>query len=139
MKAAPEDTTPRTRRCSQSLLGKVAIANAKLTYQRYKEIFSGPRWEALARKARRRSACCGPAPAPRTPSYRDVMYVEELIGPDTVNTIPPADLRCLPRSRQAARQPRRRTSTPRRTPWKRSRKVGISMKEVTDDLLDDRP
>ena len=74
----------------KSILGKVAIANGKLTYQTYQQIFSGPRWEALAAKARRHSECCGPAPAPRIPHYRDVIYVEELIGTDTVNTMPPA-------------------------------------------------
>ena len=70
--------------------GKVAIANAKLAYQNYKRLFSGPRWETLADKGARPSGCSGPAPAPRTRSTRDVLYVEELIGPDTVNTVPPA-------------------------------------------------
>ena len=71
------------------LKGTLAIANAKLAYQTYKEIFAGEQWEALRGQGRHgRSAACGRRPRPRTPTYRDVIYVEELIGPDTVNTMP---------------------------------------------------
>ena len=89
----------------QPLRGKVAIANAKLAYQRYQALFAGPRWEALADRRRRAAAAAlGLAPATKNPAYRDVLYVEELIGPDTVNTMPPADHRRLPRPRHAARR-----------------------------------
>jgi transaldolase/glucose-6-phosphate isomerase len=74
----------------KSLQGKVAIANGKLTYQRYQRIFSGPRWEALASKGAQTQRVLWASTSTKNPAYRDVMYVEELIGPDTVNTMPPA-------------------------------------------------
>jgi transaldolase len=70
------------------LKGRLAIANAKLAYERYKEIFSGPRWEPLAAKGASPQRCLWASTSTKNPEYRDVMYVEELIGPDTVNTMP---------------------------------------------------
>jgi transaldolase len=70
------------------LKGRLAIANAKLAYQRYKEIFSGPRWEALAAKGATPQRCLWASTSTKNPEYRDVMYIEELIGPETVNTMP---------------------------------------------------
>src|SRR6202171_3955342 len=76
----------------KSLKGKVAIANGKLTYKRYQKIFSGPRWDALAAKGAQTQRVLWASTSTKNPAYRDVMYVEELIGPDTVDTIPPATL-----------------------------------------------
>jgi transaldolase len=70
------------------LEGRLAIANAKLAYQRYKEIFSGPRWDALKAKGGTPQRCLWASTSTKNPEYRDVMYVEELIGPETVNTMP---------------------------------------------------
>ncbi|HZB36045.1 MAG TPA: transaldolase [Gaiellaceae bacterium] len=70
------------------LRGRLAIANAKLAYERYKEIFSGPRWEPLAAKGATPQRCLWASTSTKNPDYRDVMYVEELIGPETVNTMP---------------------------------------------------
>jgi transaldolase len=70
------------------LKGRLAIANAKLAYQRYKEIFSGQRWEPLAAKGANRQRCLWASTSTKNPEYRDVMYVEELIGPETVDTMP---------------------------------------------------
>jgi transaldolase len=70
------------------LRGKLAIANAKLAYQRYKEIFAGARWAALAEKGATKQRCLWASTSTKNPEYRDVMYVEELIGPETVNTMP---------------------------------------------------
>ena len=70
------------------LKGRLAVANAKLAYQRYKEIFSGARWEALAAKGASPQRCLWASTSTKNPEYRDVLYVEELIGPDTVNTMP---------------------------------------------------
>jgi transaldolase len=70
------------------LKGKLAIANAKLAYQRYKELFSGSRWEALGAKRARTQRCLWASTSTKNPAYRDVMYVEELIGPETVDTMP---------------------------------------------------
>src|SRR5215467_3288897 len=76
----------------RGLMGKVAIANAKLTYQRYRELFSGRRWLALADQGAQTQRLLWASTGTKNPSYRDVVYVEELIGSDTVNTIPPATL-----------------------------------------------
>jgi transaldolase len=73
-----------------ALRGKLAIANAKLAYQAYKEIFSGERWEKLASKGASAQRCLWASTSTKNEDYRDVIYVEELIGPDTVNTMPVA-------------------------------------------------
>jgi transaldolase len=70
------------------LKGTLAVANAKLAYARYKEIFSGPRWEALAARGATPQRCLWASTSTKNPAYRDVLYVEELIGPETVNTMP---------------------------------------------------
>ena len=76
----------------EGLHGKLAIANAKLAYQSYKEIFSGRRWEALAERGASPQHCLWASTSVKDERYRDVMYVEELIGPDTVTTMPPDTL-----------------------------------------------
>jgi transaldolase / glucose-6-phosphate isomerase len=85
-------TDPQQQALLKSLLGKVAIANGKLTYQRYQRIFSGPRWQALAAQGAQTQRVLWASTSTKNPAYRDVMYVEELIGPDTVNTMPPATI-----------------------------------------------
>ena len=70
------------------LKGKLAIANAKLAYVTYQEIFSGPEWEKLAAAGATPQRCLWASTSTKNPEYRDVIYVEELIGPDTVNTMP---------------------------------------------------
>src|SRR2546421_721937 len=70
------------------LKGKLGIANSRLAYQNYKEVFAGPRWEALAAKGATKQRCLWASTSVKNPAYRDVMYVEELIGPETVNTMP---------------------------------------------------
>jgi transaldolase len=70
------------------LQGKLAIANAKLAYQHYLEAFSGARWEFVAGKGARPQRCLWASTSTKNPTYRDVMYVEELIGADVVNTMP---------------------------------------------------
>jgi transaldolase len=77
------------------LKGKLAIANAKLAYQRYKELHSGERWDALAAKGARPQRCLWASTSTKNPAYRDVMYVEELIGPQTVDTMPEETIRAF--------------------------------------------
>ncbi len=72
----------------EELKGKLAVANAKLAYQRYQELFSGERWQALAAKGATTQRCLWASTSTKNPAYRDVLYVEELIGPETVNTMP---------------------------------------------------
>jgi len=70
------------------LNGKLGIANAKLAYQNYLETFSGPRWDALEQKGATKQRCLWASTSTKNPDYRDVLYVEELIGPETVDTMP---------------------------------------------------
>lgn len=71
-----------------ALLGKAGVANAKIAYAKFQEIFSGDRWAALAAKGARVQRCLWASTSTKNPGYRDVLYVEELIGPDTINTMP---------------------------------------------------
>lgn len=77
------------------LQGKVAIANAKLTYARYKELSATPRWQALAAKGARTQRLLWASTGTKNPEYSDVLYVEELIGADTVNTLPEATFKAF--------------------------------------------
>jgi transaldolase len=70
------------------LKGKLAVANAKLAYQNYEDKFSGARWEALAEKGATPQWCLWASTSTKNPAYPDVLYVDELIGPGTVNTMP---------------------------------------------------
>jgi transaldolase len=77
------------------LAGKLAVANAKLAYQHFLEAFSGPRWEFLWGKGARPQRCLWASTSTKNPAYRDVLYVEELIGPNTVNTMPAETIRAF--------------------------------------------
>src|SRR5437763_2778562 len=124
------------RQLLESLLGKVAIANGKLTYERYKQIYSGPRWNALKAKGGQTQRLLWASTSTKNPSYRDVIYVEELIGPDTVDTIPPATFdgfrdhgvpkESLEANLDAARQTMQNLAN-----------AGVSMKDATEKLLAD--
>ena len=82
----------REQRLLRAVIGKVAIANARLAYQRYREIFDGPRWRALADRGAQTQRLLWASTGTKNPAFRDVMYMEELIGPDTVTTVPPPTL-----------------------------------------------
>lgn len=73
----------------EAVKGKVAIANAKIAYEKYKEIIQSDRWKALAEKGAKVQRLLWASTSTKNPEYSDVMYVDELIGPDTVNTLPP--------------------------------------------------
>ncbi|HEX6467259.1 MAG TPA: bifunctional transaldolase/phosoglucose isomerase, partial [Terriglobales bacterium] len=120
----------------QSLLGKVAIANAKLTYARYKQLFSGARWEALKSKGAQTQRLLWASTSTKDPSYRDVLYIEELIGPDTVNTMPPATFDSF-RDHGKPRASLEEDTAAAQRVMENLAKAGISMKGVTDKLLDD--
>jgi transaldolase len=77
------------------LKGTLAVANAKLAYQRYKQIFAGERWDALAARGATPQRCLWASTSTKNPEYRDVLYVEELIGPMTVNTMPEETIRAF--------------------------------------------
>ncbi len=119
-----------------SLKGKVAIANGKLTYQRYEQIFSGPRWEALASKGAQTQRVLWASTSTKNPAYRDVMYVEELIGPDTVNTMPPATIDAF-RDHGKLRKSLTEDVAGAQKVMDDLAKGGISIKEVTTKLTAD--
>ncbi|WP_254567738.1 transaldolase [Oscillatoria sp. HE19RPO] len=76
----------------EEIKGKVAIANAKIAYQKYKEIIQSDRWQALAAKGANPQRLLWASTSSKNPNYSDVIYVDELIGPETVNTLPPATI-----------------------------------------------
>jgi transaldolase/glucose-6-phosphate isomerase len=117
-----------------SLMGKVAIANARLTYQGAKAIFSGPRWQALVAQGARLQRLLWASTSTKNPQYRDVLYVEELIGPDTVNTMPPATLDAF-RDHGLVRPSLEEDLGGARATMEALEQVGISMHEVTEQLL----
>ena len=120
----------------ESLRGKVAIANAKLTYKKYQELFGGPRWKALAAKGAQTQRLLWASTSTKNPKYRDVMYVEELIGADTVDTIPPATFDAF-RDHGRLRPSLTENVESAAKTMADLAKVGISMKEVTDKLMID--
>ena len=120
----------------QSLMGKVAIANGKLTYQRYQEIFKGEGWQSLANKGAQTQRVLWASTSTKNPHYRDVMYIEELIGPDTVNTIPPSTFEAF-RDHGRLRASLSEELEEAQDTMETLERVGISMREVTEKLLDD--
>jgi transaldolase/glucose-6-phosphate isomerase len=129
-------TDPAQKPLLESLHGKIAIANAKLTYKKYQELFSGPRWNALAAKGAQTQRLLWASTSTKNPKYRDVLYVEELIGADTVDTIPPATFDAF-RDHGKPRNSLTEDVNAARTTMDNLAKAGISMKEVTDKLVVD--
>jgi transaldolase / glucose-6-phosphate isomerase len=129
-------STAQERILLRSLLGKVAIANGKLTYQRFKAIFQGARWEAFAAKGARKQRVLWASTSTKNPHYRDVMYVEELIGPDTVNTMPPATMEAF-RDHGRVRASLEEDLDVAQDIMEVLAHVGISMHEVTEKLLEE--
>jgi transaldolase/glucose-6-phosphate isomerase len=120
----------------ESIHGKVAIANGKLAYQSYLEIFGTDKWKALAAKGAQVQRVLWASTSTKNPTYRDVIYVEELIGKDTVNTMPPATVDSF-RDHGIPRNALVENVDAAKTVMATLAKVGISMKEVTDKLTAD--
>ena len=120
----------------RGIKGKVAIANGKQTYEKYQGIFGSPRWKALAAKGAQTQRVLWASTSTKNPAYRDVLYVEELIGPDTVDTIPPATFDAF-RDHGKPRQSLTEDLASAHKTMETAARLGISMKEVTDKLTDD--
>jgi len=120
----------------ESLHGTIAIANAKLTYEKYQELFGGPRWKALAAKGAQTQRLLWASTSTKNPKYRDVLYVEELIGADTVDTIPPATFDAF-RDHGKLRPSLTEDVASAARHMENLAKAGISMKEVTEQLVVD--
>jgi len=128
--------TGDTKALLSSLEGKVAIANAKLTYKKYHELYGSPRWKALTAKGSQTQRLLWASTSTKNPKYRDVLYVEELIGADTVDTIPPATFDAF-RDHGKLRNSLTEDVPGAAKTMENLGKAGISMKEVTDKLLVD--
>lgn len=118
----------------ESLFGKVAIANGKLTYETYQQIFSSDRWKALAAKGATTQRVLWASTSTKNPKYPDTLYVDELIGQDTVNTMPPATFDAFRDHGKVAITLTEELDEARKV-MQRLSEVGISMKTVTDQLV----
>jgi transaldolase / glucose-6-phosphate isomerase len=130
------ETDARKKAQLESLLGKVAIANARRTYAKYQELFGGARWKALAAKGGQTQRLLWASTSTKNPKYRDVIYVEELIGADTVDTIPPATFDAF-RDHGKLRASLTENVDAASKTMNDLEAAGISMKEVTDKLIAD--
>src|ERR1700720_503440 len=119
-----------------ALKGKVAIANARLAYQEYKRLFSGPRWEKLAAKGAKPQRLLWASTGTKNKDYSDVLYVEELIGPNTVNTVPPATLDAF-RDHGTPRDSLEENIEEARHVLAELEKSGISLDAITAELVKD--
>ncbi len=131
-----KESDPARKAKLQGILGKIAIANGKLTYEAYEKIFSTPRWKALAARGAQTQRVLWASTSTKNPNYRDVIYVEELIGPDTVNTVPPATLDAFREHGKPRRSLTEDLDGARKTMADLAA-VGIVMKQVTDKLTAD--
>jgi transaldolase len=128
--------SPQQKALFDDVQGKVAIANAKQAYEKYKKLFSGPRWQALADKGAKTQRVLWASTGTKNPKYSDVLYIEELIGPDTVNTIPPATLDAF-RDHGKVRRTLDQDVDQADAVMRKLEQSGISIKQVTDQLVED--
>ncbi|TCK18006.1 transaldolase [Thiogranum longum] len=118
----------------QALKGKTAVGNAKLAYQQYRALFSGERWEALVARGARSQRLLWASTGTKNPAYSDVLYIESLIGPETVNTVPPATLDAF-RDHGSVRAQLEEHLEQAKADLATLEEEGISLDDVTDALL----
>ena len=118
------------------LRGKIAVANAQTAYKRFREIFSGAAWERLAAEGARVQQPLWASTGTKNPEYSDVLYIEELIAPDTVNTMPEATLRAF-LDHGKARPSIEEGLTEAEQTLQQAAKEGFDLKTVTDTLLEE--
>ncbi|MEA2881836.1 MAG: transaldolase / glucose-6-phosphate isomerase [Bradyrhizobium sp.] len=127
---------PATKARLEGLKGKVAIANAKMAYQEYKKLFSGERWQKLQAKGAKPQRLLWASTGTKNKAYRDVLYVEELIGRNTVNTVPPATLDAF-RDHGKVRDSLEEKIDEAKAVLADLDKSGISLDVITADLVKD--
>ena len=132
--ARANDPTEKERLAA--LKGKVAISNAKLAYQDYKRLFSGARWDRLAAKGAKPQRLLWASTGTKNKDYSDVLYVEELIGPNTINTVPPATLDAF-RDHGRPRDSLEENIEDAKRVLAELEKSGISLDAITADLVKD--
>jgi transaldolase len=121
-----------------ALKGKIAIANAKVAYEKSKEIYSSDRWQALAEKGARIQRLLWASTSTKNPEYSDVMYVDELIGPNTVNTLPPATIEaCADHCHPGSRIESEVDQAHQLIDSLKDPDINIDINEVMDELLED--
>jgi transaldolase/glucose-6-phosphate isomerase len=125
------------KRVADRLRGKAAIANAKLAYARYKALFSEPRWQLLAAAGAKTQRLLWASTSAKNPAYKDTMYVEGLIGRDTVDTIPPATMDAFRDHGKATPNVIEQDVAGARAMLTELERHGISLKEVTEELVKD--
>ncbi|HET9410797.1 MAG TPA: bifunctional transaldolase/phosoglucose isomerase [Candidatus Dormibacteraeota bacterium] len=126
-------TDPAQKRALERLYGKAAIANSKMAYERFQQLFSGPRWEKLRKAGARTQRCLWASTSTKDPRYPDTYYVEELIGPDTVDTIPPATLAAFREHGEVRRSLDENVELAKRR-LKQLADVGVDLDQVTREL-----
>jgi transaldolase / glucose-6-phosphate isomerase len=124
---------PKERQRLQSLLSKAAIANSKMAYQHWKDLFAGDRWEHLKQAGARPQRCLWASTSTKDPRLPDTYYVEELIGPDTVDTVPPATLSAFREHGEARRSLDENVDVAKRQ-LEELEQLGIDMTQVTRQL-----
>jgi transaldolase/glucose-6-phosphate isomerase len=125
------------KRAADGLRGKAAIANAKLAYARYKKLFSGPRWQALAASGAKSQRLLWASTSTKNPAYKDTMYVEALIGRDTVDTIPPSTMDAFRDHGEVRPDVIEQEVEGARTVLAELEQHGVSLQEVTAELVKD--
>jgi transaldolase / glucose-6-phosphate isomerase len=133
--AVDAELADRSDPLARRLEGRVAIANAKLTYVRFGELFAGPRWERLEASGAQKQRLLWASTGTKNPAYGDVRYVEELIGPDTVDTIPPATYEAF-RDHGRVRSTLSRDLEEAHDTMESLARLGIDFDAITDRLLD---
>src|SRR5216683_927635 len=126
-------TDPAQKRALERLYGKAAIANSKIAYQRFRETFSGPRWEKLKKAGAQLQRPLWASTSTKDPRYPDTYYVEELIGPDTVDTIPPATLAAF-REHGEVRQSLDENVDLAKRQLRQLAEIGVDLDQVTHEL-----
>ncbi len=127
---------PQDEQKLKDLQGKVAIANGKLAYQRYLNIFSGAQWDKLRSRGAQTQRVLWASTSTKNPAYPDILYVQEMIGPDTVNTIPPATFDAF-RDHGQPRETLTEGVDEAKQVMQNLAEVGISIDAITDKLTDD--
>jgi len=130
------ETDPKKKELLSSVQGKVAIANARRTYAKYQELCAGPRWKALESKGAHTQRLLWASTSTKNKKYRDVLYVEELIGKDTVDTIPPATFDAF-RDHGRLRNSLTENVPEANKTMSDLEAAGISMRQVTEKLVVD--
>jgi transaldolase / glucose-6-phosphate isomerase len=125
------------KRLGDQFRGKVAIANAKIAYVRYKALFSGPRWQRLAAAGAKTQRLLWASTSTKNPAYKDTMYVEALVGRDTVDTIPPATMDAFRDHGEVTPDVIEQDVVGAKTILAGLRQGGISLNEITEELIAD--